>query len=494
MNKQYLSSACARSVDHPVCVDLDGTLIHSDMLLESLVRALKQKPWLVFFLPMWLARGKAYLKSQLASIGKPDPSVLPYDQRIIGYLKQQKAQGRKLVLASGSHHSLVQPVADHLQLFDEVLASDDKTNLTGTNKVTLLKEKYGDQQFDYIGNDRADLKVWPHAAGALIANASQSVKSAAADLQFVEEFPAPDKQAAKTFFKGIRIHQWVKNLLVFVPLMTSHQLNLLTFSQSVLAFIAFGFCASAVYLINDLMDLDSDRHHHSKCNRPLASGKMSIMQGVLLTPVFMLISALICISLPMQFAWVLGAYFVVTMAYSLRLKKTELIDVLLLAGLYTVRVVAGAAAISVELSFWLLAFSIFLFFSLAMIKRLSELDKLQQDQGEQTESPIKEKARGRGYVIADIQILQIMAATSGYSAVVVLAMYINNKDIMSLYPSPQLLWALCPIVLLWISRMLLLTSRGEMNEDPVVFAIRDRISWVLGGIAGVALIAATLGL
>jgi len=456
----------------PLCVDLDGTLVRTDVLLESIFALLKQNFIYVLFLPLWLLKGKAYFKQQIADRVELDVEHLPYHDEFLDYLKQQKALGRHLVLATASNLKFAEQIALHLGLFETVLASDNQKNLSGRRKRQCLVDTFGESGFDYAGNAKVDLEVWSHAEGVILVTPEAGVQEQAERLGRIKKIFPGQQACVSTYIKAMRLHQWVKNLLIFVPLVLSHQIYDLTLlAQAILAFLTFGLCASSVYLLNDLLDLPADRRHPSKRDRPLAAGSLPIKQGALLIPVLLLIGFTIALALPVEFLLVLTLYFVVTLAYSVWFKQAALVDVLVLAALYTLRIIAGTAAVAVDYSFWLLAFAMFLFLSLALVKRYSELMAQPEDNDQ--------FLHGRGYRIGDLDILSQFGSSSGYMAVLVLAFYINSSEIRLLYSYPEAIWMLCPILLYWISRVWLLARRGEMHEDPVVFAIQDvRSRWL----------------
>lgn len=464
----------------PLCVDLDGTLIHSDLLLESFLLLIKRNPVYLFWVPFWLLGGKANLKRQIASRVTLNGAALPYTKPLVEWLRAQKAAGRSLWLVTASDERLVRAVADHTQLFDGVMASDGARNLAGRRKAEALVEKFGPKGFDYAGNHAVDLQVWPHARQAVVVNASAALVSAAEKLAPVAHVVPPRKGLGKAMLKALRVHQWAKNALIFVPLLAAHQItHFPVLGQALLAFLAFSLCASSVYLLNDMLDLEADRQHHSKCERPFAAGKLSLIFGLVATPLLLVAAALITSLLPLKFAGVLAAYYVATLAYSFGVKQLVMIDVLSLAGLYTVRIVAGAAACAIPLSFWLLMFSVFIFLSLAMVKRYAELFVMKQ-QG-------KLKAKGRGYQVEDIALLQSLGAASGYLSILVLALYLNSPDVVRMYTHPKWVWGLVPVMLYWISRIWMETHRGRMHDDPLVYAMKDRMSLATGVVAGVLL-------
>lgn len=453
----------------PVCVDLDGTLIRSDLLVESFFAMLKARPLSVFLLPLWLLRGRAHLKEQIARRAELDVSVLPYDLRVLEWVQKQREEGRSLWLCTASHRSYAERVAGHLGLFERVLATETGRNLSGRAKRERLCEELGEGGFDYVGNAPVDLHIWSHARRAIVVDESGRLADQAARLTEVEQVFTVARPSLRIYARALRLHQWLKNVLLFVPLVAAHQLG--DGSQvgaAMVAFLAFGFCASSVYLLNDLLDLPADRHHPRKCHRPLASGALPLLHGALLVPVLLVAGLLLASLLPPTFFAVLLAYLIMTLGYSLYLKRVVMLDVVVLAGLYTIRILAGAAAIGGGYSSWLLAFSMFLFLSLALVKRYAELREMLR-RG-------REEAKGRGYQVRDLALLQSLGAASGYLAVLVLALYIDSAASHALYRRPEVIWLLCPLMLFWVSRMWLKTHRDEMHDDPVVFALEDRVS------------------
>jgi len=467
----------------PLCVDLDGTLVHSDMLLESFIRLLRQKFLYIFFIPFWLLKGKSCLKHEIAARVSIDYACLPYNRKVIGYIEKEKKKGRSIVLVTASDKIIAEGIAAHLNLFDEVLASTDRLNLKGKQKAAVLLEKYAEKGFDYIGNDAVDMHIWKHAATAISVNRGRSLQRVLSEFDRVEYL---ESGTGKSFFRSsiraLRPHQWAKNILVFVPLLLAHSY----FDESrvlstLLAFVSFCLCASAVYIFNDLMDLDADRQHPEKKNRPFAAGDLSILSGLVLSGLLLSLSAFLAFNISLGYTLVFAVYFLTTTAYSLGLKSVALLDVFILAGLYTLRVLAGTFSADVELSFWLLAFSLFIFFSLAMLKRYSELYNLEQRK--------KKKTQVRGYSTDDKDILALLGVASGYISVLVLALYITTPEHMVEYRNPEFLWIVFPALLYWISRVWLLACRGQMNEDPVLFALKDVPSYfiVLTAATGVVL-------
>jgi len=464
-------------------VDVDGTLIRTDLLHESVFALLKKNPLFLFMLPLWLLRGKAHLKQEIARRADVPASLLPYRDELVEYLREQKAAGRRLVLATASNERYAQGIAEHLGIFDDALGSDGEQNLSGARKLARVQSLLDGEGFAYAGNASVDVPIWEAADAAVIVDAPASVARAAARVTKVEREFKASHNYLKALIVAMRPHQWMKNVLIFVPLVVAQMIDEpRALYQAVLAFMAFSACASSVYLLNDLLDLSSDRQHPSKRFRPFAAGDLPISLGVVATFVLLAVSFVIAYSLPPFFLGVLCIYYVFTMAYSLWLKRAMFLDALVLAGLYTMRLIAGAAAIEVVPSFWLLAFSIFIFLSLALIKRYSELVVVDAEG--------REKLVGRAYQTVDMETIVALGAASGYLAVLVMAFYINSEKVFEQYQRPEMLWLLCPMMLYWISRMWFLTRRGDMHDDPIVFTIKDRRTYSLGLIAALVLFVA----
>lgn len=467
----------------PLCVDLDGTLIRTDLLFESLIALIKKNPLCLFLLPVWLLKGRASLKARIAGRVDLDMAVIPYQQEFLAYLARENLAKRPLYLITASNDRYAQAVARHLNLFEKAWGSDNRVNLKGHQKLELIRQHLGNEDFVYAGDTRADTPLWRAARGAVLVNATERLVRRMSLITSVEAVFDDRKPRLWTLVRALRLHQWTKNLLVFVPLAMSHNLSSFPMAWSaMLGFWAFGFAASFGYLINDLFDLEADRHHPRKSQRPFASGDLPLTTGLLLLPFIFGASILLASSLPMPFRWTLVTYLLLTLSYSFWLKRVVLLDVVLLAGLYTLRIIAGGTAIGIQLTFWLLAFSVFLFISLAMIKRYTELHNVR-------ELGIGQ-AQGRGYHSNDLELLAVLGGASGYIAVLVLALYINSDVVVVLYSHPAVLWLVCPMLLYWISRIWLLAHRGELPDDPIVFASRDKLSYILGLAVAVILLAA----
>ena len=457
----------------PLCVDLDGTVIRTDLLWESMVALLRRNPLYLFAVVAWWIRGRAFLKSQIARRTQLSMANLPCHEPFLEYLRREKKAGRYLLLVTASDRELARAFGDQFNIFDEVLASNGSENLRGATKAARLVERFGPAGFDYAGNSSVDLPVWRRARHSLVVNAPPQVEARARSIGNVSNvFPSP-RPSWRTWTALLRPHQWVKNLIVFVPLLTSHKIThwgLL--GDAALAFCAFCFGASAIYVLNDVMDVESDRHHSTKSRRPFASGVLPLQTGLALFPVLVSAALLLAWFLPLGFMATLVTYLVTATLYSSHFKQIALLDVFVLAGLYTLRLAAGHEATGVPYSVWLLAFSMFIFLSLALVKRFLELDLARQ----QRQVDIK----GRGYESDDLALVSTLGVTSGYVSALVLALYVNSADVRELYRHPTLLLLVCPLMLYWISRAWMLAHRGQMNEDPIAFALGDRVSYVIG--------------
>ncbi|NNJ97731.1 MAG: UbiA family prenyltransferase [Gammaproteobacteria bacterium] len=465
----------------PLCVDLDGTLIRTDLLAESVFALLKRNILFVFMFPLWLFKGKARLKHEIAARVDIDVGLLPYHSEFLDYLKEQHNNGRRLILATASNEKFAEAIALNLAIFEDVLASNASVNLSGSCKLRRLQEIFGDGGFDYAGNAMVDVALWESAAEAILVNPERGVQAAAErNSTVMQVFDETKGSRRKQYLKALRIHQWLKNLLVFIPLVLAHRFGEpLLLGQALLAFLSFSLCASSVYLLNDLLDLPDDRQHPTKRDRPFAAGSISVKNGAALIPGLLLASFGLALFLPVEFIGVLLLYYVMTVAYSLKLKRAVIVDVLMLASLYTLRIIAGAAAISVVLSFWLLAFSMFLFLSLALVKRYTEVLIMQRQE--------RNRSFGRGYATVDLETLSQFGSTSAYMAVLVLALYINSEEVRTLYTHPHVIWLLCPLLLYMVMRIWLMARRDKVHEDPVVFVIQDRRSQWLAVIGAILL-------
>jgi 4-hydroxybenzoate polyprenyltransferase/phosphoserine phosphatase len=469
--------------DPPLCVDLDGTLVRSDVGWESVLQLLRRNPLRALWLPLWLARGRAFLKERIADAVRIDVAVLPYNEPLLRHLRGERETGRRVLLVTASHARPAAEVAAHLGVFDDVLATREGRNLKGRAKRDELVRRFGERGFDYAGDSVADLEVWPAAREAIAVDASRRVLRRLGD-RAGRVISSGRRSLPRLVLSAIRVRQWVKNLLVFVPLGLAHRfLEPQPVLATALGFLSFSLGASAVYVLNDLLDVEADRHHPRKRRRPFASGELPLQAGFVLVPLLGAASLAAALPLPPSFLLVLGFYFVTTTLYSLFLKQVALLDVLVLAALFTTRILAGSTASETHVSEWLLAFSMFIFLSLAAVKRYAELLRLRAGGGDET------RVQRRGYFTDDHELILQMGFTSGFMAVLVLALYISTDVVTELYSRPVLLWLVCPVLLFWVGRIWLLAHRGQVDDDPLMFAMRDWTTWVVA-LAGMAVLLA----
>jgi 4-hydroxybenzoate polyprenyltransferase len=456
-------------------VDLDGTLTAADVSIESFVRFARRGLIPLLLLLLWCLRGRAFAKAMVARSIVVDPATLPYREEVLVLVRQARADGRRVVLASASHARNVTSVAEHLGLFDAAVGSDDRRNLKGRRKLEWIK---GDAtgQFHYVGDSAADEPIWREAeAGYTVGRRPRDSHVVPLGVDRTPQW--------KALLRAMRPHQWAKNLLLVAPLAASGQWSNWALGLKVLlAFALFSMAASGVYLLNDLIDIDADRVHPTKRNRPIASGALSIPLALVVAFSLLLTVVLVApLALGGRFEMVLGLYLLVTTLYTFRLKSVMALDVIVLASLYAIRVFAGGVAIGVPISSWLLLFSIFIFLSLAYLKRYTELLAKQ--------GVSNERIKGRGYRVSDLEPVMMNGISTGMVSVLVLGMYISEEAPLYAHGTPKLLWLLCLIVIYWLNRIWIMARRGQVSGDPIAFAITDIRSIALGVIA-VAVVAA----
>jgi 4-hydroxybenzoate polyprenyltransferase/phosphoserine phosphatase len=449
----------------PIVVDLDGTLTPTDTLIESVIGVVKQSPLNLLRAPLWLLKGRAGFKESVAARAGVSAEHLPYREPLIAWLRDERSKGRRIVLATAAHRSIAQAVSKHLGLFDEVLATDAGRNLKGEAKLEAIKRKMGGE-FVYAGDSGADLAIWKAARAAVLVGVSPGTAEAVRREVAVErEFPR-ESGGFGLWLRALRAHQWMKNLLLFVPLLTAFSfLDVWTLLTTVIAFFAFSFAASASYVLNDLWDLENDREHPRKRLRPFASGRIPIVQGLFASAAALVVALALASAVSRSFLLMLLLYLALTSAYSWVLKEHALIDVLTLSLLYTLRIIAGSVAIGIPASSWLLAFSAFTFLSLALVKRCAELVSLEQG-GE-------ESATGRDYRVGDLAVLWPLGVGAALSAVVVFGLFISAEETRQRYATPELLWLVALGLVYWLARLWIKTSRGRMDDDPLVYAVKD---------------------
>lgn len=469
----------------PLCVDLDGTLVRTDMLHEVLLSLIKSSPIALLRLPQLLAKGKAKFKIGVAGHVTMDPKHLPYNEDVVALINSARSEGRIIILATAAPSRIARAVADDRGYFDDVICTDDSVNLSGQSKADALSGRFGAGGYDYVGNHRDDLPIFNKARHAYLVSSSLSLRRSAARQKSEITFIDAPQAGISVWLRALRVHQWMKNALIFVPLVAAQKIDdIALIIAAILAFVSFSLCASTVYIVNDLLDLAADRAHRSKYRRPFASGALSVASGVIAVPFLLLASLLIALSLPHLFLAVLIGYAIATTAYSFALKRQVIVDVTVLAGLYTIRILAGSAATNIVPSFWLLAFSMFLFLCLAMVKRYSELSLAVDKQ---------EQLVGRGYMASDLPVILTLGASSGMVSALVLALYTQSTIIQENFLTPQWLWLLPPLMLYWVARLWLKAGRGEVDDDPVVFAAKDWQSLLILSLMGLAFLLGGVG-
>jgi len=467
--------------DYPLVVDLDGTLINTDLLYEGFVLLLRKNPLYIFPCFLWLLKGKAYLKNQILSRVQIPAALLPYNAAVLQFLQEEHSKGRKLVLATASPLANAIDVANVHPVFSEVYGTTETINLRGKHKLAKLINEFGEKKFDYIGDCKPDLVIFASARYSYLVNPSGTTERSTKKVSELKQTWKQKKNPVKVYIKAIRAYQWIKNILIFVPLITSHSLSSIPLlTKAIGAFFAFSFVASAGYLINDLLDLNADRAHPRKQFRPMASGNMPILNGIILAAVLLAGGLILASQLSFLFFLIVLFYFITSFSYSMYLKRIVLYDVFILALLYSTRVFAGGIVTEVPLSFWLIAFSTFIFLSLAFVKRYSELAQVSGEKGL--------KSRGREYFPEDISLLQTMGVASGFMSVIVFSLYIDSPDVARLYSQPKILWAISLLFLFWISRIWLITIRGKMTDDPIIFALKDKTSYFIFLFVGIIIL------
>lgn len=471
-----------------ICADVDGTVLNTDLLYESLLLAIKTSPLIVFLVPLWLLRGRAFLKARLAErASELNVNLLPINEEVVSYLREEAAAERTVILASASDAGLIGRVAERLGFVTSIIASSEAHNCKGARKADAIVAYIGDEPWEYVGDAQADFAVWRNAAKVTCVASSEAFAQ-----RVLRQFPNATiirKKGAsvQVLLRALRVHQWLKNALVLLPVFLAHHWFYATeVLRSVLAALAFSLCASGVYLLNDLLDLEADRQHPRKRKRPCASGELPISYAIILSPVLFTLAFLIGGFVSSEFTLILGIYLILTTAYSFRLKALALVDIILLAILYTIRIVGGGVAAQVPVSQWLLGLSMFLFLSLACVKRFSELLVLQQRNENRT--------WGRGYSVGDLEQVASFGSASGYISVLVLALYVSSNDIVQLYRNPSVIWLACPLLLYWVSRIWLLARRGLVHDDPLVFAMRDKVTYIVGALGLIVFLSAKYAL
>jgi 4-hydroxybenzoate polyprenyltransferase len=477
-----MTASPARAVSVPVCVDLDGTLVVGDLLWESFVALFRRDPLRAILVALSVVQGRAHFKRKVAEHVAIDPADLPYRPELLVELEELNRRGVPLVLATASHETYAKAVSAHLGIFQDVVASDGKRNVSSRQKAAVLVERFGERGFEYIGNDWSDVPVWRVAAAATVVGGVPALVRRLTAERAETRVIATRRSPLVALLTAMRPHQWAKNLLVFTPLVAAHRVaEWASMSTALLTFISFSLCASAIYMLNDIADVRADRKHARKVRRPFAAGEVSIPAGVATSGVLLTTSLLLAVfAISWRVGAILGLYVVVTSLYTLHLKRVPVADVFTLTGLYILRIWAGSVATTTLLTTWLLAFALFFFLGLAFVKRYVEVI------GTRGQLP------GREYGPDDAQWMQAIGTSASYMAVVVLALYISAPEVTSLYDRPGVLWLLCPVLLFWLTRLWFRAGRRLHHDDPVVEALRDPLGYVTLAIAFMILLAATV--
>jgi len=468
--------------------DLDGTLLKTDVFVESLLRLLTKEPWRLPQVALWLTRGIGFCKGRVAELTLDSWTTWPVREDVEGTIEADRRSGRPIVLATAAHERVAHSVAERLGPFDAILATTDAVNLKGREKsaaIVAWLESTGCKGFSYAGDSSADLAVWRVADEIVMVRPTADLERSARSFGRPVTIIGGRSGGFRAAVRAMRPHQWAKNLLLFVPALLAHKVDAATLARVFAAFVSFSACASAIYVVNDLADLQSDRDHPKKRGRPFARGDLTIATGA------KMFVTLACVSVAIAWAWLPGMFLVAlagyaaaNLCYSTWVKRKPIVDVMMLAGMYAARIEAGGIAAGASLSHWLLAFSIFFFTSLAFVKRCTELRRL--------EAEGRGSAGGRGYLVSDLPLLESLGTASGYVSILVLALYMNSAEMRSLYGDSRLLWFVCLLVMYWLTRIWLLARRGAIDEDPVLYAVRDPASLLIGGACVVLVAVATL--
>jgi 4-hydroxybenzoate polyprenyltransferase/phosphoserine phosphatase len=458
--------ALANAVAPPLVVDLDGTLTPADTLAESLIKLLTLSPFHLLRLPVWLMKGRSGFKESVANHVSISAARLPYREPFVQYLRTEKQKGRTIVLATAAHKSIALDVSAHLGLFDDVIATEGGRNLKGPAKLEAITSRFG-QDFVYAGDSKADVPIWQAAKGAVLVGVSGDIAASIRGSVAIEQEFRREDRGISVWLRALRVHQWLKNVLLFVPLLTAFSfVEPDKLAAAVVAFLAFSLTASAVYVLNDLHDLESDRAHPRKRLRPFAGGRLPIAHGLAIVAIGLALGLSLALAVSLPFTVMLLFYLALTSAYSWTLKQPILVDVIILSLLYTLRILAGSVATKLPVSPWLLAFSVFVFLSLALVKRCGELVTLGKAGVSTT--------RGRDYQVSDLVVLWPLGVGASLAAVVVFGLFISAAETQERYATPHLLWLVAIGFVYWLGRLWIKTSRGEMHDDPVIYAIKDR--------------------
>ncbi|WP_181707306.1 UbiA family prenyltransferase [Chthonobacter rhizosphaerae] len=448
-------------------VDLDSLLPRPAVLIEVL-RSNSFRDWLRA-LSEWRASSEIE-RTWDALVSNLDVAKLYFDDAAIAVVRAWRDQGGRTALVSGYGQAFSERIAESLQLFDFVCGAGVKNVFSSTERDRSHSEDVGCETFAYMGHCNVKPSMWREASHIIAVNVPPSLRSKLEGTNRTVEYLTTTKESPKMYLRALRPHQWIKNILIFLPMLAAHEVTVSNLSHALLAFFAFCLVASSAYVINDLFDLASDRAHPRKRVRPFASGSIPVQHGIGMAVGLLAFGSASAAFINGAALLLLLAYYLITLAYSAHLKRFAVVDICVLAGLYSVRIFMGGLATGITLSVWLLAFSLFFFFALAAVKRQAELVDM--------EKRGRFVLAGRGYSVSDLPIINIIAIASGYMSVVVLALYVNSPAVNALYQQPAALWGICCVLLYWLTRIVLITHRGAMHDDPVIYAATDRTSQV----------------
>lgn len=467
----------------PLVIDLDGSLLRTDTLHELTAASLARPQVLVGGLIRLATKGRAALKRHLTDNTSIDVSLLPINERVLELVRSESSNGRDVYLATGADASIAAAIVERFPEFTGYFASDGETNLTNSNKAALLVERFGEKGFDYVGNSTHDLAVWRAADKSYLVAAGRT-PGWARSIDFTETLHESGRPAWRVWLKELRIHQSLKNILLFLPMLAAHSFQIETIALLIAGFVTFAFMASSVYLLNDLLDLRSDRLHARKSQRPLAAGRILPLHALAVSFLLAVIAIVAAFAIGLDFAIVLITYAVLTCLYSFWLKRVTLVDVTILAMLYMIRILAGAVIANIELSFWFTGVALFLFVSLALVKRYTELTR-PMSLGKDEALP------GRGYSRVDAAVVLPLGIGTGMAVLLLMAIYLQSDAVAVLYPSGVFLWLVIPALFYWIGNIWIQAGRGEMHDDPIIFALKNPASLVSGAVILLLFVAAS---
>ena len=459
----------------PLAIDLDGTLVRTDTLHEAFLAIVRHAAHALPEIALALRDGKAAFKRSVAMHAPAlDPTLLPYNEDLLAWLRAEHARGRRIGLFTASDQSVADAVAGHVGIFEVAVGSDGQTNLSGERKLLAIRRQFG-EAFVYAGDNPVDQPIFAMSSRVILVGPVEALQAKLPPAKDLEASFPTSRGSLQDWARALRPRHWAKNSLVFVPpVFAAHSLDVFVVLQILLLFVAMGILASATYLVNDLFDLSADRNHPRKRFRPFAAGRLQARDGLAVALAMIFLALVAGLMLPGAALAVLVAYLVTTLTYSFWLKRVAMVDVVVLAGLFTLRVLAGSTVLSSPVSPWLLGLSMLFFLGLAMIKRYAELDRIMRAGANEL--------KARGYSVRDLPLLLAAGMASGMASTVLLAIYLINEQYpREVYANPVALWGMFPILVLFLLRNWHLTVHGRMDEDPVIFALRDRVSLILGG-------------